>query len=196
MDTTMTDRPSADPISLGDSLLLGKKVPPDVVGLLVEDHRTVSGWFAWYAEETSREQKSRILAGILRALTAHMAAEEEIFYPEAARATGERELVDHAIAEHEHARSIMAQLQLDLERPAESLVLQLRDEIAMHVREEEGQLFPRVLASRMDRYAVGALVAARRADVLFRTGAAAAGSETRLSEMPSILLEAENAARP
>jgi iron-sulfur cluster repair protein YtfE (RIC family) len=191
MNTPIADRDAGEPISLGANLLAGKKVAPDVTGLLMEDHRTVLGWFDWYTQESGREQKGRVLARILKALVAHMAAEEEIFYPEAARCTGDRELIDHALLEHEHARSIMAHLQLELDQPSDTLVSQLRDEIETHVREEETQLFPKVRESGMDLYGTGALVAARRVDSLFMSNATADGRalNTELSEMPPTLDE-------
>jgi hypothetical protein len=54
MKQPMEQRPvdgRADPVSLGDALLAGKKVAPDVTALLIEDHRTVMGWFDGYASE-------------------------------------------------------------------------------------------------------------------------------------------------
>src|SRR3954454_6203476 len=68
MDMLIADRGAGEPISLGGALLAGKKVAPDVTGLLMEDHRTVLGWFDWYAEESSPEQKGLILSSILKAL--------------------------------------------------------------------------------------------------------------------------------
>jgi ferritin-like metal-binding protein YciE len=44
---------------------------------------------------------------------------------------------------------------------------QLRDAIAQHVVEEETELFPKVLETDLDRYAVGAAAAARRTEQLF-----------------------------
>jgi ferritin-like metal-binding protein YciE/iron-sulfur cluster repair protein YtfE (RIC family) len=197
MDRLIADRGTGEPISLGAALLAGKKVAPDVTGLLMEDHRTVLGWFDWYAAESSPAQKSVILEAILKALVAHMAAEEEVFYPEAARCTGDRALIDHALREHEHARSIMAHLQVEIDSPNDTLVAQLRDEIATHVQEEESELFPRVRTAHMDLYGVGALVAARRVDSLFKSNptsnpkAPQHGAE--LTEMPPMPIDKDDA---
>jgi len=195
----MADRGTGEPISLGAALITGKKVPPDVTGLLMEDHRTVMGWFDWYLSETSRGERSRILRNILKALTAHMAAEEEIFYPEAARCIPDPALVDRAVREHEHAKAIMAHLEQSIDNPADSLVHQLRSEIEAHVQEEETQLFPLVRESGMDLYANGALVTARRVDVLFRLSrpqdspAAADALPPPLTEMPPMPIDQADA---
>jgi hemerythrin-like domain-containing protein len=167
MNISRADAEAGEPISFGAALMAGKKVPPDVTALLMEDHRTVIGWFEWYRTETVQTQKTAVLASILQALSAHMAAEEEIFYPEAARCTGDRDLVEHARREHEQAKKIMAKLQREIARPTDSLVFQLQSEVETHVREEETALFPKVRASDMDLYRVGALIAARRVEVLF-----------------------------
>jgi hemerythrin superfamily protein len=168
-----------DPVSLGGALMAGKKVAPDVTALLMEDHRTVLGWFDWYASEDSRVQKARILASILKALAAHMVGEEDFFYPEAARCIRDPALVDRARREHDHAKAIMAQLQAELPNPAESLVSQLRAEIETHVQEEETQLFPLVRESGMDLYRIGALFAARRVETLLEIGALASNPSIR-----------------
>ena len=167
--TSLQQSKQGDPVSLAAALAAGKKVRPDVTGLLAEDHRTVMGWFAWYAAEPILAQKIAVLGNILRALKAHMTAEEEVFYPEAARCIADAALIEHAVEEHEHARGIMAKLERELADPTDSLVNQLRDEIEMHAKEEETRLFPKVRESDMDLHEVGAAVAARREAVLFET---------------------------
>src|SRR5690606_7716857 len=92
MRTMIADRGMGEPISLGAALASGKKTPPDVLNLLMEDHRVVLGWFAWYEEASDPQLRRKITDKICTALRAHMAAEEEIFYPEAARVTGDDEL--------------------------------------------------------------------------------------------------------
>jgi len=195
----MADRGTGEPISLGAALMTGKKVPPDVTGLLMEDHRTVMGWFDWFASEKGRNERSQILRNILKALAAHMAAEEDVFYPEAARCIRDPALVDRAVREHQHAKAIMARLEGSTDDPAASLVNQLRSEIETHVQEEETQLFPLVRESGMDLYANGTLVTARRADVLFRLSrpqaslAATDAPQLDLTEMPPMPIDQTDA---
>ncbi len=52
MTRLMADLDSAEPIRLAAALQTGKKVAPDITGLLADDHRTVLGWFAWYESTT------------------------------------------------------------------------------------------------------------------------------------------------
>src|SRR5690606_1077760 len=100
MRTMIADRGMGEPISLGAALASGKKTPPDVLNLLMDDHRVVLGWFAWYEQAGDPAVRLRVTEKICKALRAHMAGEGEIFYPEAARATGDDELVRRALQEH------------------------------------------------------------------------------------------------
>ena len=168
MRTMIADRGMGEPISLGAALASGKKTPPDVLNLLMEDHRVVLGWFDWYEQTTDPNVREKITDKVCTALRAHMAAEDELFYPEAARATGDDELVKRALQEHKAARGLMDKLEA---RPASGahteLMRELRAEIEAHIDEEENELFPKVRESPMERYEIGAAVAARRVDHLF-----------------------------
>src|SRR5690554_2418558 len=107
MRIMIADRGTGEPISLGAALLAGKKVGPDVTNLLMEDHRVVLGWFDWYEQAQDPERKRFVATTICKALRAHMAAEEEVFYPAAERQTEDSELVERAIEEHEGAKQLM-----------------------------------------------------------------------------------------
>jgi len=159
------ERGRGEPISLGAALLAGKKVGPDITQMLAEDHRTVIGWFDWYEMESDDALRSMVQTNILNALWAHMAAEEEIFYPRAAAKIGDDRLVERAIAEHEAAKKIMRAIESG-EADAMAAMTALRAEIAQHIVEEEGQLFPLVRESGLDLYEVGRFAAARRVERL------------------------------
>ncbi|HEY0569126.1 MAG TPA: DUF892 family protein [Xanthobacteraceae bacterium] len=159
------ERGGGEPISLGANLLAGKKVAPDIIELLMEDHRTVIGWFEWYETEADPARRAMVQRNIINALRAHMAIEEEIFYPQAAARIGDDRLTDRAKAEHESAKRIMEKLEQSADTDP-GLMQDLRAEIAAHIGEEEGQLFPLVRETTMDLYAAGALCAARRVELL------------------------------
>jgi ferritin-like metal-binding protein YciE/hemerythrin-like domain-containing protein len=174
MRTYVADRGTGEPITLGAALLAGKKVPPDVTDLLAEDHRVVLGWFDWHAECESRKRADWVARNIVKALRAHMAGEEEIFYPEARRLTGEAQLVARSIEEHAQAKALMDEIErAPRGESAPETVRTLETEIKRHVTEEETELFPTVEDSPLARYAVGAAVATRRVDHLFKQNHAA-----------------------
>jgi ferritin-like metal-binding protein YciE len=185
MRTLVADRGTGEPISLGAALLAGKKVPPDVTGLLAEDHRVVLGWFDWHAACEDADRSAWIARNIVMALRAHMAGEEEIFYPEARRITGDEQLVARAIEEHAGAKTLMDEIE-EAPQGADASVLALATEIEQHVVEEETELFPEVERMAMARYAVGAAVATRRVDLLFKQKhAAMVGGSARSASLDS-----------
>src|SRR5690606_29870141 len=129
--------------------------------------------------------RTRITDKICKALRAHMAGEEEIFYPEAARVTGDDELVKRALQEHKAARGLMDRLEAKSADDAHAeLMRELRAEIEAHVDEEENELFPIVRESAMDRYEIGGAVAARRVDRLLEQIAPAPAKGGRRKTQP------------
>lgn len=197
MRTLVADRGTGEPISLGAALLTGKKVPPDVMGLLEEDHRVVLGWFYWYAQCEEGTRAGWVARNIVMALRAHMAGEEEIFYPEARRVMGDERLVARAIEEHAGAKALMDEIE---DAPPDEVddepVQALETEIRRHVTEEETELFPQVEQAALARYAVGAAFATRRVDHLFKQKhAAKAGGSARSASLdaPSSAVDVDTA---
>ena len=140
MRRLIADLDCAEPIRLAPSLQAGKKVPPDVTGLLADDHRMVLGWFEWYEATTDAAVRKRLVPRICAALRAHMAAEEEFLYPAIARLKGGSATAERAVAEHAEAKKLIDQLEQQASRNAgatDSVVAKLKKEIAAHVEEEE-----------------------------------------------------------
>ena len=158
-----------EPVSLAAALEAGKKVAPDVTGFLMDDHRTVLGWFIWYDRAPDATARRKVAARICAALRAHMAGEEEVFYPAARELVDNKDLVEHAFDEHAEARDLMERIEAasgDEEEQAD-LMRKLNAAVAHHAREEETKLFPAVRSAGMDLYGVGAALAARRVECLF-----------------------------
>jgi hypothetical protein len=157
-----------DAISPIAALMAGKKVAPDATDLLMQDHRQVASWFRSYQATAEEETRLYLVAQICLHLEAHMAFEEEAFYAAARELIDDQELIDHAVEEHEDAKTIMVRLRDD-PTPGprrDQLVEELEAGILSHVDEEEGVLFPKVRASGVDLYALGRSLAGRRAAVV------------------------------
>ena len=101
-------------------------------------------------------------------LTVHATAEEEIFYPAARKAIEEEDLLDEAEVEHGSAKDLIAQIESST--PSESLydakVKVLGEYIDHHVKEEEGELFPKVKKAKIDLASLGTEMAARKAELM------------------------------
>lgn len=123
---------------------------PDAVELLSADHRTVEQLFHQFelASKTSAVENQRDLAQrIVRDLSVHAAAEEQVLYPAIRRALddGER-LADDSTAEHAEIKQLLADLdgvQPDDDRffPGFRRVMDL---VRAHVADEEESLLPRL----------------------------------------------------
>jgi len=167
MRRVIADLDRSEPIRLAASLRAGKKVPPDATELLADDHRTVLGWFKWYATTPDPAVRERLVPRMLTALRAHMAAEEELLYPAIGRLEGGSGWEQRALAQHAGAKEIMHRIEQEADEPTTNdLVAKLEGELEEHIAEEEAELFPLVRRAALDLYELGSLVAARRVDIM------------------------------
>lgn len=155
----------------------GSDEAPDAIDLLIADHREVKALFKEYDKlvkaEADSGEKQVVAAQICVMLTAHATAEEELFYPRAREVLGDDEdLVDEADVEHASAKELIAQIEDG--SPDDPLydakVKVLGEYIDHHVKEEEGEMFPKIRKSDLDLDAIGEEIAARKAEL---TGQAA-----------------------
>jgi len=138
------------------------------IDLLEQDHREVESYFDEFEDIDDEAAKEELAQKICMALTVHAQIEEEIFYPQARKATKDDDLLDEAIVEHAGAKKLIAEIE-EME-PGEELfdakVKVLGEMIRHHVEEEEQELFPEVEDSGMDLQAVGAQMAKRKAELM------------------------------
>src|SRR4051794_12084444 len=113
------------------------------IDLLEMQHREVEDLFEDFESETSAEGKRDVFLQIADKLAIHAAIEEKHFYP-AAKDRDTEELVLQAAEEHLSVKRLIADLlKLDPEDETfEAKVSVLKEQVAHHVEEEEGELFP------------------------------------------------------
>jgi hemerythrin superfamily protein len=138
------------------------------IELLEQDHREVESFFEEYEELNDDDQKAELAAKICLALKVHAQIEEEIFYPEARRATEDDDLLDEAAVEHAGAKNLISEI--DAMRVGDHLfdakIKVLGDQIRHHIKEEEQELFPEAEAAKMDLEGLGKELAARKAELM------------------------------
>jgi hemerythrin superfamily protein len=147
----------------------------DAIQMLVTDHKTVKDLFAQFQkmrEDGSDDEKSAIVQEICNALTVHAEIEEQIFYPAVREAIEDSDLMDEALVEHAGAKSLIAQLQeMDPEDDLyDAKVTVLGEQIAHHVEEEEGVMFPKATKAKIDTAALGAAMLERKTALMEKTG--------------------------
>lgn len=147
----------------------------DAIALLKADHKEVSDMFEKF--ENARSTKAKLAQQICQALTVHAQIEEEIFYPAAREALGEdgQDLLDEAKVEHNALKELINTIEGS--SPEEHLfdahVKVLGEYVKHHVKEEEGELFPKLRKSEMNLVEVGEQLSARKKDLMSKMKAAA-----------------------
>ncbi len=158
-----------------------QKDKTDAVEMLEADHREVKALFTKFAAlkddgVDDDAEKVSIVQKICTALTVHTTIEEEIFYPAVREAIDDEDLMDEALVEHAGAKDLIAQLQgMDADDDLyDAKVTVLGEQIDHHVKEEEGNMFPKAKKADIDLSELGAEMAARRTEVLAEMGTEAA----------------------
>lgn len=146
--------------------------PVDAIKLLKDDHKEVKGWFKNYESLEDDAEKQALADKICLALTVHTQIEEEIYYPATREAIDDDDLLDEAEVEHAGAKELIAQLQAMKvgDRLFDAKVTVLGEYVAHHVVEEESEMFPESRDSDLDLKALGAQMAARKAELMEQAG--------------------------
>ena len=151
----------------------------DAIDLLKADHKEVKALFEQYKalveNEEIEEERQAVAQQICLLLTVHATAEEEIFYPAARAAIADADLLDEAEVEHASAKDLIAQIEAMSPDDAlyDAKVIVLGEYIDHHVKEEEGEMFPKCRKSDMDLVALGEAIEARKAELMDEMGALA-----------------------
>ena len=139
----------------------------DAITLLKRDHEAVSKLFKRFQSARDDTSRGRTAMEICDMLTIHATCEEELLYPEAHQAVGDDDLVFEAEVEHGTAHGLISCIRrMDASNAAfGALVSVLEEYVKHHVHEEEHELFPRLQRSGIDLEAMGAAIAARKAEL-------------------------------
>lgn len=133
----------------------------DAIALLKADHKEVEKLFKQFEKlkekEGAESEKTDLVAQICNELTIHTEIEEEIFYPAVRKAIKEGDLMDEALVEHASAKDFIEQLQ-SMEPDDEfydAKVTVLGEYVMHHVKEEEGEMFPKAKKTKLDMQSLG-----------------------------------------
>jgi hemerythrin superfamily protein len=144
------------------------RAPKDAIALLKADHKEVKTMVEQFNSSRSDSKKGQLAEQICAALEVHAEIEEEVFYPaarEALRKDGD--LIDEAEVEHASVKELIAKIKGG--SPGDSLweaqVKVLGEYVNHHVKEEEGEMFPKVRKTKLDLEAIGEQLAQRKAEL-------------------------------
>jgi hemerythrin superfamily protein len=149
----------------------------DAFELLKADHQKVKGLFKQFKQlkqdEGSEADKTEVVKEICEELKIHTQIEEELFYPAVREAISadevgkDEDLMDEALVEHAGAKDLIAQLEeMDADDELfDAKVTVLSEQIDHHVKEEEGEMFPKAKRAKLDKQSLGAQMAVRKAEL-------------------------------
>jgi hemerythrin superfamily protein len=147
----------------------------DAIAMLMADHKKVKKLFSDFdklKEDGSDKDKSAIVDQICNELKIHTELEEEIFYPAVRKAIDDSDLMDEALVEHAGAKDLIAQL--EDASPDDDLydakVTVLGEQINHHVKEEEGEMFPKAKKAKVDTEALGSTMLKRKLALMEKMG--------------------------
>jgi hypothetical protein len=149
-----------------------KPRPPSVIQLLKEDHEYVKKSYRYF-EKIDHEDRAAVQAlvgEVCKALEVHARVEEDIVYPALRRALADGELLEEAEIEHESAKALIRRLKRM--KPSDRAYIPtftvLCEYVLHHVKEEEGEMFPKAQRSRVNLRALGRKVMDRKLKLLTR----------------------------
>jgi hemerythrin superfamily protein len=132
----------------------GINEPQSAISLLKADHREVEGLFKSFKSAKSATEKESLAKKICTALKLHTRIEEEIFYPAFIEATGDKELHNEALVEHQGAKGLIQEIENSgaADPLFDARIKVLSEMIKHHVKEEEkpGGMFAEARKSDMD----------------------------------------------
>src|SRR3954468_21854243 len=145
------------------------RVPKDAIALLKADHKEVKTMVEQFNSSRSDSKKAQLAEQICAALEVHAEIEEEMFYPAAREALKKNgDLIDEAEVEHTSVKELIAKIKSG--RPGDDLweaeVKVLGEYVNHHVKEEEGEIFPKVRKTSLDLQAIGEQLAERKSELL------------------------------
>jgi hemerythrin superfamily protein len=140
---------------------------PNAVDLLKQDHDHVADLLQQFEQATGSRQKA-LAEQICNALTVHATIEEEIFYPAARSALAEEDqpLLDEADVEHATIKGLVNCIEAGrVGDHFDAFVKVLGEYVKHHVKEEEGELFPKVRSSDLDLDVIGVKLSDRKREL-------------------------------
>jgi hypothetical protein len=138
----------------------------DAIAMLRDDHTRVSKIFDRF-EHSRGESKQKLAEQACSELEVHAKIEEEIFYPAVRESIHDADLMDEAKVEHQSLKDLISQIRKM--EPDEDLfdakVKVLGEYVKHHVKEEQGEMFPKARQSGVDLEELAQQMRERRAEL-------------------------------
>jgi hemerythrin superfamily protein len=145
------------------------KSSTNAITSLKADHQKVKGLFDEFEKANDRTTKMMIVSEALEELSLHATLEEEIFYPAVRQAIDDEDgVMNEADEEHHVAKILIAELEeMDgNESHYDAKFKVLAENVRHHIKEEEGNMFPKAQKTEIDFDALGEEMLGRKDELL------------------------------
>jgi len=121
----------------------------DALNLLKQDHRTVEKLFEQFLGAKEADQQQQLCEQICTDLNVHSSLEEQCFYPEIRTVAELGDMVDESLEEHHKVKQMCSSIQAMQAGDAQlrTRMMELKQAVEHHVKEEENEMFPQVRES-------------------------------------------------
>jgi hemerythrin superfamily protein len=123
-----------------------------ILDMLKEDHEKVKGLFEEFEKADDSRSKARIVETALMELEVHAKLEEGLIYPALREEIDDEDLMDEALEEHHVVHGLINELKKmkpgDERFDAKFTVL--GENVKHHIKEEEGEMFPKAEDCELD----------------------------------------------
>lgn len=129
----------------------------DAIKHLMEDHRRVEELISRFESLKERAARLKVVQELSKELHLHTHEEEAVFYPAVREATKDRDMITHALSEHQKVKDVLAALTNELDdQQLAAKVMQIKQLLKDHIEEEETEMFPKT-RERVDAAELGRL---------------------------------------
>ena len=136
----------------------------DAIALLEADHHRVDELFREFkAAGNDRDAKMHMAQVICAELKLHTMIEEEIFYPAFVQATGDDQMLEHALKEHQEVEDLIERV-LSADN-LDGAMEAIRQHVTHHVDEERKGMFVKARQSGMELATLGGRMQTRRDEI-------------------------------
>jgi hypothetical protein len=158
----------------------------DPVSMLKEDHSNVKKLFEKFEGTDDERIQMEIARKAINELKVHAAIEEEIFYPGVGAMVDDTEVMSEATQEHHVVHFLIDELEsenLDHDTFHAKFIV-LAENVRHHIKEEEGEMMPKIDSDEADMQELGARMAERKQELTENPDALNRKTSTRSSARP------------
>jgi hemerythrin-like domain-containing protein len=132
--------------------------PENAIAMLKSDHLKVKGLFNKFEESKNSKSRAKIAADAIQELKVHATVEEELFYPSVRQQIDDEDgIMPEADEEHHVAKVLIAEFETMKgdEEHWEAKFMVLAESVRHHIKEEEGEMFPKARKTDIDFIVLG-----------------------------------------